>query len=248
MLPVVNVSKKSIKGKNHSVIEDSYLVRCEINSSNCRLFIVCDGVGGYPGGDIASKMVIETFKESSLAIGKSYELETTIESLLQQVNQDLIAYGKKNPEYRKLSTTIAGLVMDEKSIVVFNVGDSRIYLRDLNGFKQLTRDDSIAWERYEEGIIHKNQINKQKDKNIITAALGLKESFEVHFRKVEFGKYFQILLCSDGLTDFVDDCQIEKILSDEKKLEIRAEELVKEALNSGSDDDITILLIEGRKQ
>ncbi len=245
---MLNVEYWSIskKGKKHPINEDKSFNTNRINTINSALFLVCDGVGGYAGGDIASFKVIDKFSSAfDLFRGKSEEIKSFVNKTVFQINKDIIVYASENPSYPRLASTLVGLIIVGNKYYSFNVGDSRIYLRDKIGFRQINDDDSKVWERYKSGQIKKSEIIKQIDKNIITAAVGLRENIEVHQYSGELKDFFQFILCSDGLTDFVTDGDIEKILSQDNSLRDKCNNLVSKALENGSDDDITVTVIEG---
>ncbi len=245
---MLNIEYWSIskKGTKHRINEDKSLNANRVNTFNTALFLVCDGVGGYAGGDIASSLITDNFNKAFNSIREnSCNIEDFIKETIVDVNHEIRDYALNNPLYPKLSSTLVGLIIIDENYYSFSVGDSRIYLRDKIGFRQINEDDSKVWERYKAGIIKKSEIIKQKDKNIITAAIGLHEVVTPH---LDFGKLkglFQFILCSDGLTDFVTEGDIEKILSEDKSLRDKCTELVNKALRNGSDDDITVTVIEG---
>lgn len=234
------------KGKKHDKNEDSSLSLSRINVFNTALFLVCDGVGGYAGGDIASKLIVTKFEELFSRLKENCNnIEDYLKHILKEINTEILEYSKQNPEYPKLSSTVVGLLIINNIYHVFSVGDSRIYLRDKIGFRQINEDDSRVWKRFTDGIIKKSDIIKQADKNIITSALGFRENFEPHYYTGILADYFQFILCSDGLTDFVTEGDIEKYLSEDKSVREKSIGLVNRALNNESDDDITVTVIEG---
>lgn len=247
---MLNIDYWSIskKGSKHLTNEDRSVNADRLNIFNTSLFLVCDGVGGYAGGDIASQKVTEKFsKVFNFIRENSSNVEDIIRNAIEEVNSEIRQFAKENPFYSKLSTTLVGLIIIEERYYSFNIGDSRIYLRDKVGFRQINEDDSRVWERYRAGLIRKAEILKQEDKNIITAAIGLKEKLDPHFYYGDLKDYFQFILCSDGLSDFVTDGEIEKILSRDCSVREKCLKLVNKALENGSDDDITVTVIEGDK-
>lgn len=234
------------KGKKHERNEDSSLNLSRANTFNTALFLVCDGVGGYPGGEIASKMIVSRFAKIFPDIkNNSQNIEEYLKNSIKEINNEILAYSLENPEYPKLSSTLVGLLIINNTYHAFNVGDSRIYLRDKIGFRQINEDDSKVWQRFKEGLIKKNEIISQQDKNIITAALGFRKEIEAHYYTGEINHFVQFLLCSDGLTDFVNEGDIEKILSADKSVQQKCKSLINKALSNDSDDDITITIVEG---
>ncbi len=236
----------SQKGKKHEKNEDNSLSLSRNNIFNTALFMICDGVGGYAGGDIASKMIVTKFEKIFSNLRDNYEnIEEYLRQILTQINNDILEYSRQNPNYPRLSSTVVGLLTIDNSYHVFSVGDSRVYLRDKIGFRQINDEDSRVWLRFKEGLIKKGEIINQIDKNIITAALGLKENIQPHYYSGILKDYFQFILCSDGLTDFVTDGDVEKSLSEDKSVRDKSIDLVNKALNNNSDDDISVIVVEG---
>ncbi|MBI9031504.1 serine/threonine-protein phosphatase [bacterium] len=245
---MLNIEYWSItkKGDKHPKNEDNSLCINEMNIFGTAIFLICDGVGGYAGGDIASHKIVTKFERRfhSLRINPQ-NIEEYIMKTIDDANSDIVEYSQTNLAYSQLSSTLVGLFIINDTYHAFSVGDSRIYLRDKIGFRQINEDDSKVWERYKEGLIKKSEIIKQDDKNIITAALGFKNKVNPHYYKGQVNDYFQFLLSSDGLTDFVTEGDIEKHLSEGKSVREKCVGLLEKAIKNGSDDDITITLIEG---
>lgn len=245
---MLNIEFKSLsrKGNKHKKNEDNAINLNRLNTFNTALFLVCHGVGGYAGGDIASFKVVDKFDQRFNSIREnSHKIRDFIHHTIHDVNNEIKEYSRQNPFYPNLASTLVGLIIINDVYHAFSVGDSRVYLRDKIGFRQINEDDSLVWRRYKEGIIKKSEIIKQKDKNIITAALGFDGKITPHHYTDNVTDYFQFLLCSDGLTDFVTEGDIEKILAEDKSVHEKCNDLLNLALERGSDDDITITLIEG---
>jgi len=245
---VLNIEFKSVsrKGIKHKKNEDNAISLNRMNTFNSALFLVCDGVGGYPGGDIASYKVVNKFDErfNSNRVNNQ-NIRNFIHHTIIDVNQEIKEYALQNPFYPRLASTLVGLIIINDVYHAFSVGDSRVYLRDKIGFRQINEDDSLVWKRYKDGVIKKSEIINQKDKNIITAAIGFDSEISPHHYTDDVTDYFQFLLCSDGLTDFVTEGDIEKILAEDKSVHEKCNDLLDKAIERGSDDDITITLIEG---
>lgn len=237
-----SITKKSDR---HQKNEDSSLNINNMNIFNTSLFIVCDGVGGYAGADIASKMIVTKFEERFNTLREnSKSIEETIRQTIHDVNKEILKYAQEHPVFPRLSSTLVGVLIINNTYHAFSVGDSRIYLRDKIGFRQINEDDSRVWNRFKAGLIKKSEIIKQNDKNKITAAIGFRENIEPHYYCGELKDYSQILLCSDGLTDFVTEGDIENHLSHDIAVREKCLELINNALKNGSNDDITVTIIE----
>ena len=236
----------SKKGTNHTKNEDSTLALNKLKDLNLALFMVCDGVGGYPGGDIASQKIVSTFSNKFYSmVDNSQNIEDFTRATVAEVNKEIMEFASVNLQYPRLSSTLVGLIIDDEDYHAFSIGDSRIYKRDKTGFRQINEDDSKVWGLFKSGLISKREIMTQEDKNKITAAVGFSKDLDLHQYSAKLEDYYQFILCSDGLTDFVSEGDIEKILSQEISVRERCELLLNKALDCGSDDDITIIVIEG---
>ena len=225
------------------------------------LFVVADGMGGHRGGEVASKIAVETIHEvagASLRGGK-----TSVEALTEgakSANIRIMDRSRKEPELEGMGTTTTSLRFDDGKIFIGHVGDSRCYLIKPEGIWQLTRDHSLVQEKLRAGMITRDQLKTDRMKNVITRSVG----FDLHFGidVYEFapapGDLF--LLCSDGLTGPVDDDLIHEIAKRvffdvaateefrdrtkgfEPLLKLLAETLVAAANERGGDDNITALI------
>lgn len=202
---------------------------------------VADGVSGEHSGELASATCMEMLK------GISFSSRTDMDDKLLEIHQTLAAKGIQADETRNMQTTLCALGVDEsEKLHIFNVGDSRLY-RYRNGcLLQLSRDQSLVQVLYEEGSITRDELETHKQKNIIFPVLGNLNSmptFDIqeHDEKIEFGDI--LLLCSDGLSDYVTSPEIEEILAMPKPLVRRLQLLVEQALKNGSSDNITIVAL-----
>ena len=225
------------------------------------LFVVADGMGGHRGGEVASKMAVETIHETvaaSLKGGKPSPEALTDGA--KQANLRIMDRAKKESELEGMGTTTTTLRFEDGKIYIGHVGDSRCYLLKPEGIWQLTRDHSLVQEKLRAGMITREQLKTDRMKNVITRSVG----FDLHFGidVYEFapqpGDLF--LLCSDGLTGPLDDSDIHRIATDiyfkaaqsdefrerehgfEPLLRHLAESLVGAANERGGDDNITALL------
>ena len=212
--------------------EDSMLAE-KIN--DYYVFAVADGLGGHVSGDIASKMAIIELRE---VIKRSSDppKETLIRAF-KKANEEIMHYGKM-----KMGTTLVACMLDENGNgVIANVGDSRAYIIDEDGIWH-TKDHSLVQELIDAGVITEKDAFNHPHKNVVTRALGLSKDVEVDIYDVKLrGKI--LLLCSDGLHDYVRDERIWEIVLEEQDLEKACKMLVDEALKSGSGDNITAILV-----
>lgn len=225
------------------------------------LFIVADGMGGHRGGEVASKIAVETIHEVAAATLK--QGGGSVDALSEgakHANLRIMDRSRKEPELEGMGTTTTALRFDEGKLYIGHVGDSRCYLIKPEGIWQLTRDHSLVQEKLRAGMITRDQLKTDRMKNVITRSVG----FDLHFG-IDVYEYVPtpgdlFLLCSDGLTGPVEDREIHELaervyftpaateefrgqtLGFEPLLKIFAENLVAAANERGGDDNITALI------
>jgi protein phosphatase len=235
----------SKQGTYRSVNQDSLALPTEINTSLLQkkgyLFAVCDGVGGYEGGEIASKLccskLINAYYEE-----KQDEIKGWFQTKIQQINKYIIEHGQKN-DLHKMSTTLTALLIKDNKAYTFNVGDSRIYIYENSQLQQLTDDHSLVWEQYEKNLIEKDDIISSSIKNLITQAMGFEMNLDIQIKEFILPENFCFLLCSDGLTDVSIDDEIEMIFNKQKSLDKIVDKLYKIARENGAQDDVSIIVV-----
>lgn len=208
------------------------------------IFIVADGMGGHNAGDYASKYTVETMKEE---IERSFEKNPVkIMGRAIEIANDHIR--KKAEEEETLNgmgtTVVAATCLGDKYLEVANVGDSRLYVVNDRKIEQITRDHSLVEEMIRMGGIDRASARSHPDKNIITRAIGARDTVEIDFFNVELNPGDIVLMCSDGLTNMLEDGEIHRILGGRGSVEEKAEELVKAANNNGGRDNIAVIIIE----
>ena len=167
-----------------------------------------------------------------------------IREAIEYANENLYAEGIKNPNLTGMGTTVVAASIIDNTLYIFNVGDSRCYILDENGIAQITKDHSLVEMLVSKGEITRESDEYKENKSKITRAVGaeakvLIDSFEVELLGNEY-----VLLCSDGLTNMVDDKKIFNIISSGAGVESSAKRLIEEANLSGGSDNISILLID----
>jgi len=207
--------------------------------------VVCDGMGGANGGNVASSTAVEIIsKEIVSGYDENFDgdgIKKLIESAMFRANTEVFEKSRKDPLLFGMGTTVVAAVMSGGFVTVANAGDSRAYLIG-DGIRQLTHDHSIVQEMLENGKITSDEAITHPQKNIITRALGVEENLDIDFNRMELADGNAVVLCTDGLTNLVAD---EVILSavKEKRPAGCAEELVKMANDNGGNDNITVVVI-----
>ncbi len=205
------------------------------------LFIVADGMGGHNAGDYASKHAIERIVEE-VESSKDSPVET-LERAIQSANRYIRTKSRENEDMNGMGTTVVAATITDDVMYVANVGDSRLYIIN-SGIRQITVDHSLVEEMVRMGGINREQAREHHDKNIITRAIGAEDELKIDFFRVRLEKGDFILLCSDGLTNMIEDEEIRMLLLGQKDIVSKAETLVAAANRNGGKDNITVVLIE----
>lgn len=209
---------------------------------------VCDGMGGVSGGDVASEIAIEVLcdvfsKQLKMDLDSS-QLYELVKMAFGVANSEILAYSASNEKFFGMGTTVVGLVFLESLVYVFNVGDSRAYLFNECGLRQLTVDHSYVQTLVDDGKITVDEARVHPRKNEITRALGISSKVEFDFRAVEVKKSDFLMLCSDGLTNSCSEIEIEQILKLKKGVKQSVCGLIDCANSNGGNDNITVVLLK----
>ena len=206
------------------------------------LFIVADGMGGHNAGDYASKYTVETIvAELSRAADESPE--ESIRRAIEMANMQVRKKAEEDSSMSGMGTTAVVAFCDGNVLKVANVGDSRLYHIG-SEIRQVTIDHSLVEEMVKMGSLDREAARTHPEKNIITRAIGAVQTVEVDFFTEELTAGDMVLLCSDGLSNMLEDKKIFEIIQEQKDIRSRAEELVKAANESGGKDNIAVILIE----
>lgn len=206
------------------------------------LFIVADGMGGHKAGDFASKVTVETIVQE--AANSALESPVRVlEAAVNAANHVIWKTAGEHADLEGMGTTVVAAVCSGSRLEVANVGDSRLYVINKN-IRQITVDHSLVEEMVRMGGIAREEARSHPDKNIITRAVGVNDTVEIDFFTVELEKPDMVLMCSDGLTNMLEDEEICRIVSGEQSIEEKVKELVKTANENGGKDNISVILIE----
>ena len=206
------------------------------------VFIVADGMGGHNAGDYASRYAVETVVDE---VGASFEKNPAkiLGAAIEKANTLIRQRAKEDEAYSGMGTTIVAATCLGRYLEVANVGDSRLYVIN-DKIEQITQDHSLVEEMVRMGGIDKESARNHPDKNIITRAIGARDYIEIDFFNVELQAGDMVLLCSDGLTNMLEDEAIRRILTEEGSLQNRVEKLVEAANQNGGKDNISVIAIE----
>ncbi len=206
------------------------------------LFIVADGMGGTAGGSLASNKALETvvdfIKQSPLK-----EPKELFDSAIKKANEEVLKEAALKG-LEGMGTTIVAASIDGDVLSVANVGDSRLYLRSSKELRQITKDHSLVEDLVRLGEIDAKEARTHEKKNVITRAVGGASEIDVDFFQLELPEEWSVLMCTDGLTNMVEDEVIDRILLTERDVIGRVEKLVLTAKNNGGRDNITVAVLE----
>ncbi|WP_313070116.1 Stp1/IreP family PP2C-type Ser/Thr phosphatase [Lacrimispora sp.] len=205
------------------------------------LFLVADGMGGHKAGDYASRYISEHLVEHLKQAGNS-EIIPLLREGIEKVNKMLYQESRDKAELNGMGTTLVAAVIEDSTMYVANVGDSRLY-QIRNKLKQITRDHSYVEELVSLGQMERGSRDYREKKNIITRAVGTEEKLDIDFFEVSLEPGDYILMCSDGLSNMLEDAEMEEIICSELELGEKAEKLITVANDNGGKDNIGVVLI-----
>ena len=207
------------------------------------LYIVADGMGGELAGDYASAKCVEILVDE---IRNSTELETVriFERAIQIANNRIHLEAKTDPTKAGMGTTLVLATVFAGHLYVANVGDSRLYVATSSRLKQVTKDHSVVAELVRTGELDAIDAKYDKRKNMITRAIGAEETIVADYFDVSINGDEHILICSDGLTNMVDDNEIFEILVSDDTIAARGNKLVSVANAHGGKDNVSVIIIE----
>jgi protein phosphatase len=254
----IEYSAKSVSGLVRDRNEDAFLCLPEIG-----LFVVADGMGGHNRGDVASKLCVEAIRDwfESKATpserdgkagfiawdkGKRVSPRKVLAQSIRYANQSIFDTSRTKEDLAGMGTTVVALLVYGGMIYIVNSGDSRAYRLRMNTLHQVTRDHSLVAEYLRLHLLTRTSARVFPYRNVIVKALGLSSeaSFDMHNLHVRDDDLY--LLCSDGLTEMVDDQELRALLSENEDLEVLCDRLVEAALEAGGIDNITVVLVRCR--
>lgn len=231
-------------GRKRKVNQDSFLME-----PKSQLFVVADGMGGHAGGETASKLTVETVIQSILS-DKASRLNSAPEDMVMgavhRANTAVYSAAEKDKGLHGMGTTCVTMFFAEGKLYVGHVGDSRVYMAKKNNLWQLTKDHSLVNEKLKAGIITREQMKKDKSRNVITRSVGFESSVLVDIYQKEANAGELYLACSDGLSGLVEDSEmirwIDELGWDTDDLNPLVNKLIERACENGGDDNVTVVV------
>lgn len=206
------------------------------------LFVVADGMGGHNAGDYASKCTVETMVREVRGCFEKNPVRI-LGKAIRMANDQIRRKAKEDSSLFGMGSTVVAATCLGHYLQVANVGDSRLYIIN-DEIRQITRDHSLVEEMVRLGSIDRAAARNHPDKNIITRAIGALDTVEIDFFHEELKPGDIVLICSDGLTNMLEDEAIGNILRERLSLEERAVKLIEAANNNGGRDNIAVILID----
>ena len=229
------------KGRKRNNNQDSIFVSDKPVGPLPNLYIVADGMGGHAAGDFASRyairIVIDFVSKSTVANPISL-----LRRALVYASNELYKESEKDKDKMGMGTTmVASVIMDDK-LYVANIGDSRLYIIN-DDIKQVTMDHSLVEELIRSGQLERNKGRNHPEKNIITRAMGSRDEAMPDFFELDIKEGDKILMCSDGLSNMVEDDEIKDIVQENQVLDQAVSSLISRANYYGGNDNISVIII-----
>ena len=236
----VGKTSKGLVRKNN---QDNYLN--QTTKSGLRIIAVADGLGGPKAGEVASSFAVEELAQYFSLWGEDnvFNHIEEIKNYIFDINTHIRKVARENAEYAGMGTTLTVFITNGKNAGVLHIGDSRAYLINKNGIKQITKDHSLVQFMIDQGQITYEESLTHPQKNIITRALGTEESLEIDYYSFDISPSDKVLLCTDGLTNYISDDQIFSVVNS-LDLDSAADRLIEMANDCGGADNITVALLE----
>lgn len=238
-------------GRRRKVNEDSFLV-----APDSHLYAVCDGMGGHNAGEVASRIAVETLadfversgveKEITWPWGLEPDLSfeaNRLKTAVRLANSQVFQTADSREELTGMGTTVVAALVSGPVMTVCSAGDSRCYLGRGGELQQLTRDDSWVSAALGEGILNSDDVERHPLRNVITKAVGARDSIDLEVLEQTLQPGDLALLCSDGLHGMVNDQEIRRLLLDPGSLEEVSQRLVDAANEAGGRDNVTAVLL-----
>lgn len=242
----MEIGVKTDIGKIRDNNQDAYYIS---QKEDRFLFIIADGMGGHKAGETASNMAIDIISNSlkdlleNLVIGDK-EIQDKIKNAIYEANNKIYIKSMEDEEFSGMGTTVTLAYVTDKNIFIGHAGDSRAYVLKNDILSQITNDHSLVEELIRNGSISKEEARHHPQRNIITRAVGTSNEIETDLIVRPKNKDEILLLCTDGLTNMLDDDEIKDTLIINKDIQKACEELIKLSNDKGGFDNITILAVK----
>lgn len=208
--------------------------------------VVCDGMGGAAGGNIASALAVKVISDK---INASYRpkmkdssIKNMLDSALVAANIEVYDLADAKPELHGMGTTVVCAIVRDGYAYIAHAGDSRAYIFNGEELKQVTTDHSLVQDLVDKGQITQQEAENHPNKNLITRAIGVDKSIDIDFDEISLDDDEILILCTDGLSNYVSNDEMISEVKDGRYYAF-ADRLVKKANNNGGGDNITVVAI-----
>lgn len=218
-----------------------------LNAKNQYLAIIADGMGGHQAGDVASQLATSIMKEKwqeSSNFNMPEEAEVWLKEKILEINKSIYEQSKQNESYQGMGTTVVISICTDEFITIAHIGDSRCYMLNESGFKQMTEDHSLVNELVRSGEISAEDAEYHPRKNVLLKALGTEDEIVSDVRSISWDIGDKLLLCSDGLTNKLSDDELAALLCSDNNLEETGQKMVGLANERGGEDNISLVIVE----
>lgn len=236
----------SDRGKVRQINEDSYNIISGYPGIPVT-FVIADGMGGHNSGEIASNLAVEFISNYILQFPEElqkHDTQGTIHEIIRLANMEIYQKSVEEPTFQGMGTTLILAMVTGRTLHIGHVGDSRAYLLREGEMTRITTDHSYIEELIKSGSISREEAERHPKKNIITRALGCFNEVEADIHTVELQEKDVILICTDGLTNMLNEDEIMNILTETKEPEQTCTKLIEIANEKGGEDNITVLVFK----
>ncbi|MDP4144690.1 MAG: Stp1/IreP family PP2C-type Ser/Thr phosphatase [Bacillota bacterium] len=209
-----------------------------------KVYVMADGMGGHNAGEIASKIAVETIIQQFKNHVELLNEEEMLSNSIRLANREIYEQALSSDELSGMGTTITACVVKKYKMVVANVGDSSCYVLKKNGIFKITKDHSLVQQLIDSGSITEQEALKHPNKNIITRALGTHDTVMVDMFHVDLSDVQKVLLCTDGLSNFVTNEEMYDLLWNNTNVDA-CSKLVELSKLKGSRDNVSIIVFGG---
>jgi len=209
-----------------------------------KIYVIADGMGGYNAGEVASKLAVDTAISKLKSMEDFQDSYSSIREAVLASNKEIYNLSKENDNLSGMGTTVTACLIVNNELYVANVGDSSCYIIKSNHIYKLTKDHSLVQQLVDNGSITQEEAEVHPNRNIITRALGTNSSVEVDIFRESLSGIEKIILCTDGLTNYVKSAELLQVVL-ENDNQLACEKLVELSKLRGGRDNISVIVIEG---
>ena len=240
----MKIVAKTDRGKIRESNQDAYAVG-EL-PGEVAWAVVCDGMGGHAGGNIASALAVKVISDKITSCFNAKMRDASIRNLLDSAitaaNIEVYDMADSHGELYGMGTTVVCAIVRHGTVFVAHAGDSRAYIASKKGIEQITTDHSVVQDLIDRGKITQSEAEHHPNKNLITRAVGIDKAIEIDFAEADLKDNDTLILCTDGLSNYVSENELLEDIKDGQYYAF-ADRLVKRANNNGGGDNITVVAI-----